>query len=250
MSAALTKYLVPCLTEGINVITDFRSSVPTVCPNNNTHTIDASGIMALDSTSLNIITINENNQIPNGGFYRADCFEIAVTGGTGTVTTYDISYPYNIGAYSTTLLLSSDNIGDTLNIIGYPDTAGSIITIELGTGATGLNVSLAAIFNPGFYVSITDGVNTDDLGEIITVDDVNNILTVSTPTVNSFGTGSVVLFGIPRVKNCKFCNTNNIDLGFSKIGSSGLLANHAVRLLYTNSSGTAKTFNFIVELQF
>jgi hypothetical protein len=45
----LDKYRLFCVTENCNVETDYRESVPTVCPNNNSHTIDTDSITVIAS---------------------------------------------------------------------------------------------------------------------------------------------------------------------------------------------------------
>ena len=45
----LSRYVVPCVTEGASFVSDFRSEPPTACPNNNTHIIDAKGIYIYQS---------------------------------------------------------------------------------------------------------------------------------------------------------------------------------------------------------
>jgi len=246
----LTKYLVPCLTEGFNVTTDYKTSFPTECPNNNTHIIDVSGISVLHTLAAKIVTINENSTVPDGGNYRADQFELSVIGGTGTVNTYDITYPYNVSAYAVIFMPMIDNMGDTFQVVAYPDTVIGLITAALSTLDTELFLPSIVGLSKGFQLSVTDGINTDNLGEIINIDVINNKVIFSNPVVNPFIIGSTVSFTVPRIKNGKFVNTQNWILGLSRIGSSGLMANAIVRLAYTNLTGTAKTLNFIVELSY
>jgi hypothetical protein len=248
----LTQYLVPCLTENINVFTDYRTSPPTVCPNNNTHIINPDGIMAISSTSLKSVKINQNSQLITGGYYRTDYYHIDVPAGTGMTASYDIVYPYNIAAYSTTFLVTSDNVGDGFNVVSYPDTVCGQITQTLATGSTGLYLPTTStgFLNPAFIIKISDGINTEELGEIISVDNNTGFVVYSTPNVNNYGVGAMISFTVPRINNGKFVTLQNMGLGFSVVSSSGLAAGKAVRVTYINSTNVAKTLSFLIELQY
>lgn len=246
----LTRYIVPCLTENVNVFTDYRETVPTACPNNNTHTIDANNIKQLDSTTTKTLKINQNGQYKTGGYYKAKYFQVDLPSGTGSTGSCDVTFPYNIAAYSTTFLLTNDNVGDTYGVVSIPDTYGGLISATVATGATGLSLYSVASFNPGFTFKLTDGVNTNDLGEIISVDYVNKTVTFTNSTSNSFDMGSHITFSVPRIVDGIFVNDQNVDLGFSVVSSSGLAAGAIVRVNCTNNNGIAKKLNFLIELQF
>ena len=250
MNIPLTQYLVPCLTEDARITTDYRASIPTVCPNNNTHTINPEGIIILNTIQSKTVTINENSNVTTGGYYRADQFELAISGGTGVTGFCDISYSYNVSGYSVTFLTSSDNIGDTFEFVSYPNTPAGAISSDLGTGGTSIIISSAPLLNPGFDITLTDGTNTNNLGFITSIDINTNTINFSNAAVNSYTSGANLLFTIPRYKGGKFINNHNVNLGFSKIGSAGLPAGKIVRLIYTNSNGNPKTINFVVELQY
>ena len=47
----LNKYRLYCNTEQQNVETDYRESVPAVCPNNSEHSIDTNSIAIIDTVS-------------------------------------------------------------------------------------------------------------------------------------------------------------------------------------------------------
>ena len=246
----LSRYVVPCITESVAVVSDYRNTPPTTCPNNDTHIINADGIYIYHTITSKTVTINQDSSISTGGYYRADQFDLSISGGTGATASYDISYPYNIGVYSVTLLVSSDNVGDSYDVVSYPDTPVGLLSTALAIGDTGLTLPSVVLLNPGFNISITDGVNTDDLGYITAIDGTGGIASFSNPTLNSFDIGSIVLISVPRVRNGKFIKNSNISLGFSKIGSAGLPAGKVVRFSYINNTGAPKTLNFIVELQF
>jgi len=248
--STLSRYAVPCNTEGIVVLSDYRTDIPTTCPNNNTHNIDESGIFIYHTMNSKTVTINQDGDVETGGYYRADQFDFTIPAGTGATATYDISYPYNVCVYSVIFLPSQENIGDTYSITSAPDTLAGLTSKSMDIGSTSIFLPSVSMLNPGFNISITDDINTNNLGFITSIDKVNNIINCSSPSVNSFDEGSKIFISIPRFQNGKFLNSLNLNLGFSKIGSAGLPANKIVRVNYANNSGEAKTLNFIIELQF
>lgn len=249
--STVIKYAVPCITENLIVISGYRNTVPIYCPNSTSHQIDAAGIEALDSVQTQQIFVSQNDQtVPVGGYFLCDQITMNIpTGSTGLDTNYDVSYPYNINAFNVTFLSSSNNIGDVVNVITIPDTPIGILLSGMTGGVNSLNISNTQLLNNGFFITITDGTNTDDLGEITSIDTVNGIITCSVETVNSYAAGSTILIGISRVRNFLINQSGVIKLGISKIGSAGLPAGKISRLIYTNNSVDSKTFAFMIELE-
>ena len=66
---SLSSYLVSCETEGIRVATDYRSTVPTHCPNNEAHTINSALTVVFDTQTLNQVSIFQGGT--DNAFYKA-----------------------------------------------------------------------------------------------------------------------------------------------------------------------------------
>lgn len=240
------QYIVPCITEGSGITTGFLSSVPTTCPNNTAHTIDPTGIRVIKILADKTVVVNQNTDTTIGGFYRTDHYSFNVP--ASTVTTKDIFYPYNINVLLATYLVTLDNIGDTLDMCAVPNTTCAQLGSDLAIASTTLYVyPVYTILNPGFNITVTDGVNTDDLGEIKTYDISTGIMTFTNPTTHAFVTGNLVKMTIYRVKNLKVVNDANIIIGLKKVNGVGLPANKIMRFIYTNNSAVDKTFNFSLE---
>lgn len=242
----LSRYIIPCITENKNIITDYRYTIPDKCPNNETHAINENGVYLLDTVETNLVSIEEGSDTLANGFFRIDNYNIPI--GIGT-TTYDIVYPYNIGCFAVTITPTNDNIGDIFNIVGSPNTLIGEITENISVGINTLPISLyAPKINNGFNISISDGINTSDCGEIISFD--NDTIICSKSLTHDFNAGSKIYISISRLRNYKIMNSYNCGLGFSKIGSSGLPANTIIRVEYINNSGIEKEFNIVFEIQY
>ena len=246
---SLSNYFVYCINEGYDVASDYVTTAPTACPHDVSHNIDPSQTRVWNTITPEIVYINQDSTINTGGYFRIDGYTITTPANSTSST--DIVYPYNISGYCVVLMPTTDNIGDVCNFVTMPNTPVGVLSANISTGATTLSIGSVAPLNPGFFLTITDGVNTADLGEIISLDYINNIITFSTPSTHDFVTTSpsIVMIGIPRIKNFKFVTNETIQLGTSKIGSSGLSANKVVRVLYTNNSNYEKTFFFYKELE-
>jgi hypothetical protein len=95
----------------------------------------------------------------------------------------------------------------------------------------------------GYYITLYDGVNTNNLGRIIGIDLVNNILTVETATANAFAaaTPTYVQISIRPIDTFEFGPPMSYVFGVKKIGGSYLPANTVVNVNYLNNSDTQKT---------
>lgn len=249
-SQTLSSYLIPCLTEGIQVLSDYVATVPTTCPHNVSHQIDASNIILCDTIQPITTTVDQNSNVSTGGYFRIDGYTI--TTNANSTSTTNVVYQYNISGYAVILMPTADNIGDIINFVAIPNTPVGVLTADISAGATALGIGSVAPLNPGFFLSISDGTNTANLGEIISLDGVNNIIYFTIPSAYNFAaaTPSVVTIGIPRVKNFQFVTDDIIPLGVGKIGSSGLQAGQIVQITYTNNSNYQKTFFLYTELEY
>jgi len=240
------QYVVPCVDEGIGVLTGFIETAPTACPHNNTHTIEPTGIRPVATITEKIVTINQDS-IEIGGYFRTDFYSIQAP--ANTVTTKDIVYPYNITIYLATYLGTNTNIGDSMSVYVAPGLTCGPLDTDIIAGATSLTLSsIYSVLSNGFLATISDGINTDDLGEITSVDQITKTIHFSAATTHDFAQGSIVKISIPRVKNCVFVNDNTFTLGSRKMESSGLPAGAKIRFIYTNNSNVDKTFNFYLEI--
>lgn len=239
------KYIFPCITEGIPVETGYISTLPTVCPNNNTHEVDINAARVTGIIQDKVMVIKQNTTF-NARYFKTDYYEINIPANS---TVYqDISYPYDIGVYTTTYMATTSNIGDELNVYVAPDGTAGLLAANVDIGSTTLSLgttyfSVAA----GMYLKLTDGTNTDELGEIKNISN-DGIITFTNPTTHSFITNNIVKFYIYRVRNLLIVNDKNITIGKNKIEASPLPANAKIRFSYTNNGNVDKKFSFIMEI--
>lgn len=246
MSIVYRQYIVPCVDEGIGITTGFVDSVPTVCPHNNQHTIEPTGIRVVATLGQKTVTVDQGG-LTTGGYFRTDFYSMTAT--ANSVTTKDITYPYNVNVFLAGYRPTTDNTGDSLDIIAVPNTPCARTGQDITAGVNSFYLSpVYTTISAGFSINITDGVNTDDLGEVISIDLVTGVATFTVPTIHAFASGSLLKLSVPRIRNFKFVNNDSVVLGKNKVVASGWPAGKVIRITYTNNSSVDKEFNFYFEI--
>ena len=200
---------------------------------------------------LKVLIDEENSKEHTGGHYQCLSYELNITAQTGW-TEKDISFPFSISLLAAFWINKSINEGDEVNFTVGENTVIGSITQDISASSTIITISKTVLDNVaiGYYISLTDGTNTDDVGRIISIDKETKQITVETPTTNSFlvSTPTYVRMTIKIVSHLRFVGDNvPIIIGESKIGASFIPANTILKAKYNNKSGTAKTFSFVLE---
>lgn len=250
MTDIIYKWQVYCDTEKINVSGYLGPHVyPDFCFNNKDHVVSKKAV-ELAKYNNNLIKIQEEPYFIKG-FFRTRAINISIAANETKV--YDITWPFNIAPLAVTLLPTIDNLNDSLTIDVSPNKIVGTLTANAEIGVTTLSVSPTVIeyIEIGFYCSLYDGTNTNELGYVLAKNFVNNTITVEVAPTNQFlaTTPTYVRLTVQYLGpwDIYSIGNQNIPLGNSKIGSSSILANEIVRLTYVNNSASAKTFSSYVE---
>lgn len=251
MTSTLYDFNFYCVTESkyVDVWAPELPS-PLLCPNNSAHTINADSVSIAQTVSQQQFIALEASK----GYYQAKsvCVHIPA-GATGSIYTQDISWTANILLWTMTLYVSDDSIEDVISLISGPDTTIGYITASAGIGATTITVSSTVITNVtrGLNITLYDGVNRNELGEITAINTSTNTLTFQTATTTAFSPGTLVYLNIHTIKDFQICDTmmSNQGITFGAKGFKGkeLPANMIVRFKNTNNNGLAKEITFKVE---
>jgi len=244
---SLSSYQITCLTEGIRVVTNYGVTVPTVCPNNNQHTIDPDQTTVYDTQTLTEVTVLNPN-----GYYQATTSYLPMDACTpGTVFTKDISFPMRIFLWSIAVYPPVNSEDDWFDVISAPNTAIGYITSGIEIGATQMYVSSTVCENaiPGLDIAIYDGTNRDDLGRITAGDEGTLLCQFETPTTHAFTTGSLVELNLKNIRHFEMCRTTEYEI---RLGSpwkkyKEVPANTIMRIVYHNMDGNAKYISMLLE---
>lgn len=237
--ATIYKYRVRCLTSNkYEYVWD--DTEPTTCPVNPAHTIDPSKTAAVAKRAQNVVEIKEES-VPTGGYFMSETIPMTIN--PNETATFTYTWPISMTVLMVGFTSDASNQGDVMSLCVAPDTTVGTLTANIGTGVSTLDVSQSVIDNMclGFYVSITDGVNTNDLGRCLAINKVSKIITVENPTTNSFAANSAIKITIYMMKNYTIGPPWEYEIGKSKIGGAYVPAGRVVKVTYENKTNATKT---------
>lgn len=164
--------------------------------------------------------------------------------------TVDYIQKKDIGVLSYSFISSEANNGDGMDVHVYPNEPVGIITGNVSTGDTVLNVSQTVIDNMsvGFYCRLDDGNIFECMGEVLEIDTANNQITVEKPALHNFLASSptYVKLTVRMAEVFDIGPPGPHQEGVEKIGSTIVKKNKPVRIMYNNHTGGAKRFVFYV----
>jgi len=287
MAAATTiyKFRVYCSDESQYKYT-WSDIVPTTCPSNSSHQIDANSITVVDQISTTQVQIKEEST-PTGGNFGATSVKFTANPG---LTTYVKKFNYPISALSTTFTTGSAHTGDMINLVAGKDTLIGIIVSPLDAitqWEDGSYVASDTVYHEGFnyycinetseepsadnqnwksfptniivsssvmaysalgyHIALTDGVHLDRLDEIIAIDKINNTLTLFGATANSYKPTAYTLISMYYFNKLHIDLPMTHEVGSKKMGGTYTPANTPIAIEYYNNSSDAKTFVGRVE---
>ncbi len=243
MNRTINNYRFFCNTENAYV-TVWNPDNPTVCPNNKQDHIDQDSITIIDSINSTTVNISQSNGDVNDN-YHTESRRIFIPANQ-TITT-DIVYQYNISVLTINWTSTSEHTGDILKCYIAPNTTIGVITQKVNTGDTILHVSPTVFkyLQVGYYINLTNGQQSINLGKCILLDNVTNTIKVSIPANNSIKPGSYLQMTIQNV-DWIFGPADQIRLANKHLQTSHLPAGTKVRIEYQNNSNVDKYFwNFI-----
>lgn len=253
------RYNFQCLTEGKNYqLWDLPTNVPTSCPVNDGHIIDRSNIEIIKKnydTYLDIPqsrTVEQDDQDATQEYFRVENFNFACP--SNSITRFPIMFKYPIAVLSVKVITKTYNDLDIFdNYTSVPGPVG-YITSNVDIGATSIKVNPTVIqyITRGLLVTLTDGVNSESLGECIKI--YNDRIITEMPTVNSYSSNA------PTYIKIKAHNIKNLILhkevpflllGESKVGGSIIPVGLENYVYYNNlSSNVDKDINFTIEYMY
>lgn len=253
MTTQVHKYCIWCDTESANVYT-WATSTPTVCPNNNTHSINTNLTTIVETVSSNQVEVTSGKIIAqenSDGYFETSHIEMSISSGTpGAITPHDVTWPMDFLLWRTLFTPTADMVGDYISVVASPNTTIGVLTAPVTPGTTTFNVNSTVTANMmrGFLVNLYDGVNNNILGRCTNVNVGAGTITVQTATTNSFAAGTTyVQIGIYVLKDIFIADTSIIDIGLKGSKGKTITAGMILRVFYTNNSGTSKTIRWRYE---
>ncbi|MFM2393072.1 MAG: hypothetical protein RLZZ546_1054 [Bacteroidota bacterium] len=241
----LNKYRYFCNTEN-KFVFKWDNIPPTTCINDSNHSIDINSITIVDSLSRNEVIVSNRDPITQGYFMvESKTFNIS----SSNESIFTFSYPLPVAVYRSIIATSNIHNGDSIDISIAPETIIGVNTQEVlnNNNIIKVNSSILNILSPGFYIDITDGVNTNNLGRVLNIDKINEEITVEYNTINNFSIGSYIRLSMHIVKNLKFPHAYIYIIGSSTLGGKPIPSNTPIQLKYYNSNNQEKEFTITFE---
>lgn len=241
MSRSVSKYRVYCETEAAYIYT-WGDTLPTVCPNNNTHTITTGTVSIVEEIQENTVSIKQES-IPTGGNFKCKGYSFVAT--ANTTTSYSVSWSYNTTAMVVHIQSNESQLGDVLEAVVYPEQTVGVITAACNIDATTAVVNSTVIANA--FIGMECFIETEFLGTIISINKETSTVGFETPvTVNHAG-GSAFKVQIRIIESYHLGTSIGASLGASNMGGKHLPANSVTSVRYTNNSNEDRIFIFLVE---
>jgi len=240
----LYKYSIRCSSEN-KLVYCWDESTPQVCPNNTNHLIDLNSIKIIDTViqnSVNIIQSSGNT----GDNYRVESKKLTIPANSEIYEDYTWSYP--IAVMTINWFADTSNINDVINGYIAPNTTIGALTSNVNIGDILINVSPSVFnyINVGYEINITNGITNIFMGEVKSIDNVNNTLLTSIPASVNINTPAYVQMTIHNIKNI-YLTPGTTNLASKQITSSLIPSGVKARLKYTNNGNIEKTFIFYTE---
>jgi len=223
---------------------------PTVCPMNNTHSVNTDSIAIDDQVANNIVKIKEES-VPTGENFMAECHSIDYATGPNVSTSKDFIWPHPINTMGIVLSSTEENIGDEISLCVAPNTIIGAIGMDAGTGATGSVVSSTVTDNAmvGYHLCLTDGVELHNCGRVTAINSELSTIHWEYPLTFGFSASSptYVTMTVYVINNYTIGPPQTYMIGQTKIGGSYIPANIIVRATVTNKEAYAKKITAQVE---
>lgn len=226
----------------------WSDEAPTVCPVNNTHSVNTTLTSAYETVSESIIQIKEE-LITTGGNFMCESVCILSPTGPNSTATEQFTWPFPITVMSLSFNTDYDNSGDYAYCSVAPDTIIGVLGVSCATGATGFYVSPTVTENTmiGYHLNLFDGPNTDNLGRVISIDSATNYITTEFGPSRSYSNLSPTYIRqtVYVINNYRIGKPGTYGIGKDKIGGSYVPKYTVVRVGYINE----KSFSNHIAIQ-
>lgn len=219
------------------------------CPADDTHTTDRSKITEVLANNVREVEIGQENTTL-GRYLKVKGYNLSIPLGIGW-STQSITWPTDIAVISAKVFMAANNVNDRVDVYINKHTTIGIITSNVATNDTVITVNdtVMQYIHVGFEMTLTDGVNTDELGNVKSMDFTNNQITVENAAVHNFTAYSTsVKMSVHIVESVTLPTYyDTIDVGYTNLGTSFAPAGTQFQVEYYNSTGLAKNFNIIIN---
>jgi hypothetical protein len=248
MSSNVNNYKIYCNTEAV-YISGWGLKPPSTCYNNNTHDVNVNSVQLLSTVTSNEVTIKEDKiQISrNTKIIQIPIIDVL----PGESATVDYLFPINMSMYVFDYTANEDSVGDLISIHANPDTVLGLIGADMLVGDNTFigPPALIAYAVVGFYLTISDGTNSDNVGIITNIDPNTSIVTVEHSVTNAYlSVNTLVRMTIRILDELIIERVGVRTYGGEIIGGAAIPKGTVARFIYKNNSITSPSASIFLQL--
>lgn len=241
MSTTVSNYKIYCETEA-KYVSGWGTTAPTTCYNNNAHSVNLNSVQIISSVASNEVIINQRDSSVNGGrFHIESIFMDQCLANDTTIITHTFDIP--MGLFTFNFAINAPSTGDLFSIQVNPDTPLGLIASNASISDTKINISAGILpyMFTGFYLTLTDGTNTDGPYKILSKDSNTNTVTLKTAlTHNYLAINTQMLLNYYVIKDMPVLLEYTYSFGSELINGSTIPAGTVAKFTYVNNTNTDK----------
>lgn len=241
-----------CLEENTFVWTyrGLDEGPPTLCPNDHANRSNIADVTQVGSISSKDVVAVQNSQ----GLFEARTYTYSLPGASvGEVVNFNNTWANTIQVWELVVEPNAACIGDSISICIAPGTpigaltapvsSGKILQVPMGTVASDMVIV-------GAYIVLDDMVNNvqQEVGVLVSKDQVNYQLNVEIAVANNFPAGTIVRQYLYAVKDMLILRDQAMPIGRKGFAARTIPANIPVRMTVVNNNGQAKDLHVYSEV--
>lgn len=240
-----------CNTEN-DWVYSWSETEPVICPNTtgSAHSINPDSISEFEQLSENFVEIQEES-IPTGGHYKAETIKLQAATGPGTISEIELMWPMPISMISVNFVSTDDHKGDYISLEVPSNQLIGTITEDLQINESVISATQEVIdlVKIGYYLTLNDENNSDDLGRIITIDKNNLTITMENPATHSYDklSPTLIYLTVCPFKDFEIGEPTHRFFGDSCTRTSHVPKNMKAIIKYRNNSAYSKEILFEYE---
>jgi len=247
-TSTVNEYKIYCTTESVYV-SGWGIVPPTVCYNNNTHSTNINSVQIISTIESHAVSIIED-KIPISRNTRI--IQIALENvAFGNTLSVDYIFPINMSMYLFDYITGDLNTLDALSIHANPDTVLGLIGADIAAGDNTFigPPALIAYAVVGFYLTLTDGTNSNDVGIITDIDPITSIVTVRKPTTNAFLAANTIVSMTLKIFDELLIGSVGVHkYGEKIIGGAAIPKGTVTRYIYKNNAPEGPPVSLFLHL--
>jgi hypothetical protein len=202
----------------------------------------------MDTINPNLVSIKDEI-VPTGGNYQGTT--VIIDAPPNSTAVKDISWPFQVTVYNIYFSTKSTHEGTILNVYGVPIYPVGAIIAPVTIGSNKIKVSSTALIylQLGYLMTITDGINSDDLGMVLGIDKPTSTITTEKTSTHTYSPFSptYVKMCVHRLKDFVIGPEGKYTIGKIKTYGAPIPPGLIIRTVYENTTNNPLKLHAVIE---